>query len=79
MPCAPHLYPAVDLSAQWCDEHYACKQVVHMSRKHMGVWLIGVANKTVFVTLVDVTERFEGNFSMISTDLLCLPVAQIDT
>ena len=32
-----------------------------MSRKHMGVQLIGMANKNaVFVTLVDPTKQFEA-------------------
>ena len=37
---------------------------MRMSRKHMGVQLIGVANKNaVFATLLGPTKRFEAQWS----------------
>ena len=76
------LHPAVCVCV--CDDLYLLCSVVRMSRKHMGVPLIGMANQNaMFVTQVGFTKRFEVHvvynevsFSKISTDL-CLQVAQM--
>ena len=42
------------------DDLYLHDIIMRMSRKHMGVQLIGVANKkAAFATLVGLTKRFE--------------------
>ena len=42
------------------DDLYLHDIIMRMSRKHMGVQLIGVANKkAAFATLVGPTKRFE--------------------
>jgi hypothetical protein len=47
-----------------------------MSRKHMGVGLIGMAKKTICLRCYDLKHN-EASFSMISTDLLYLRDAQM--
>ena len=60
---------------------YTIYQVVRMCIKHMGVQLIGVANKIPYLgrswTLPNDSKHNEGGFSTISTDSLYLRVAQV--
>jgi hypothetical protein len=47
----------------------------HEQKAHVEVQLIGVANKTVFMTLVGLTKRLECTEA--SLQALCLRVAQM--
>jgi hypothetical protein len=55
-------------------------RVVRMSKKHMGVWLIGVTKKMQFLrpswALPNDSKHNVASFTTISTDLLRLRVAQ---